>query len=47
MKKICDICRASFETKSSTRIIVMPVVQIQQEIYMKHENIKRLFYVEV
>ena len=47
MKKICDICRASFETKSSKRIIVMTVVQIQQEIYMKHENIKRLFYVEV
>ena len=38
---------ASFETKSPTRIIVMTVVQIQQEIYMKHENIKRLFYVEV
>ena len=47
MKKICDICRASFETISSTIIIVMTVVQIQQEIYMKHENIKRLFYVEV
>lgn len=47
MKKICDICGASFETKSPTRIIVMTVVQIQQEIYMKHENIKRLFYVEV
>ncbi len=47
MKKICDICRASFGTKGSTRIIVMTVVQIQQEIYMKHENIKRLFYLEV
>ena len=34
MKKICDICGASSETKSSTRIIVMTVVQIQQEIYM-------------
>ena len=34
MKKICDICGASFETKSPTRIIVMTVVQIQQEIYI-------------
>ena len=47
MKKICDICGASFETKSSTKIVVMTVVQIRQEIYMKHENIKKLFYVEV
>ena len=47
MKKICDICGASFETKSSTKFIVMTVVEIQQEIYMKHENIKRLFYAGV
>ena len=47
MKRICDICVASFETKVLQEFIVMTVVEIQQEIYMKHERIKRLFYVDV
>ena len=41
MKKICDICGASFETKSSTRIIVMTVVQIQQETRKHQKTILR------
>lgn len=47
MKKICDICGAFLRLKVLQEFIVMTVVEIQQEIYMKHERIKRLFYVEV